>query len=466
MNDLRSLMQSRAGELSSKLERHSDLDDSTVVARVRSKRRRNAALTGAASVAGVTVVALGALLMVNQFRDNEPALPPAPSMTATPTPSPSPTSSPNPSLADPGFAGTVTSSPYLPSAQAITPEVWASAESGWVLTTYKEQWSDSVSEETGTGPHAVYLISPQGERYELTMLAPDSGFQILWWEPGSTMATVGRSDLERETGFTRRALSDIGLMDLTTGAYSPQSQPVDPASLETHSMWLDHDGTPVYRTDQKATEGFKGGAGGILVPYSPPVSAATLNSTVTALSSAAADRDCSGTGIASATEMLITCGLSVEFSFEGCSESYLGCAHFQAATYAAGADGSTRVVYESDQSELLITRPSIAAGQVIGEAWDVDCPRGLAAVSGSNARLIIGPYDTSHPEANIFGVFGASGTSAYVTVTSGCSGDVAPTVLARVDLADDRLTELVPYPGSSSGDVNVPESVQGYFVVP
>lgn len=177
MSEFRSLVQSRRDELAVSLARHQSFQQDDVVAQIRRNRRRSTLLTTAASIATMAAVGLVGLLAAHQLDDDVPAYPPPPPSpsaspsppappTPTPTPTPVPTPPPNPPASD--FTGEVTSSPHLPSAAPLTLELWESATSGWVLVPYREHWQVTDTGQFSAGPHALYLVSPQGDRYELT----------------------------------------------------------------------------------------------------------------------------------------------------------------------------------------------------------------------------------------------------------------------------------------------------------
>jgi len=126
---------------------------------------------------------------------------PSPSPTATPTTPP--TSAPEPTntldangRAIPGF---VTHNQQLPPAQAAPAGVIAQSGPGWSLQTYRPQ-VESVSTVEGivngfpATVQVLYLVSPQGQRYQLLELDPAQPIVIDSWTAGESVAYVTACD--------------------------------------------------------------------------------------------------------------------------------------------------------------------------------------------------------------------------------------------------------------------------------
>jgi len=147
---------------------------------------------------------------------------------ADPSPSPSislPSPSPAPTVtvdaggrALPGF---VTVSHELPAAQPAPEGLLGQTGPGWSLQTYRPQ-VDEVSTVTGVLPgfgatvQVVYLVSPEGQRYQLLELDPSLPVMIASWTAGETVAYVRQCEpLACDPAAPTRSL------DLLTGALAP-----------------------------------------------------------------------------------------------------------------------------------------------------------------------------------------------------------------------------------------------------
>lgn len=197
MNDLRDMFNDLEATHAS--EGPAGLDPTSrgvVTGRIRRSRRTRAVVLSGAGALIVAVVATTAWGLA-RLGEPEPVLAPSPTASpsqasATPSvPSPSVTPSPEIVLTMPAFAGTVTVDEHLPSALPITPEAWNEAGPGWVLATYREwvvtghEGDDPVN---SVGPQVAYLISPTGDRYELTQIPGDEGIEIYAWDPQASTA--------------------------------------------------------------------------------------------------------------------------------------------------------------------------------------------------------------------------------------------------------------------------------------
>lgn len=143
---------------------------------------------------------------------------PTPSITLPP-PSPAPAVTVDEDgRALPGF---VTVSEELPPAQAAQPELLPQTGPGWSLQTYRPQVED-VSTLAGLLPgspasvQVVYLVSPQGQRFQLLELDPASPLVIESWTAGETVAYVRQCEpLDCDPDAPTQAL------DLETGELAP-----------------------------------------------------------------------------------------------------------------------------------------------------------------------------------------------------------------------------------------------------
>ena len=147
---------------------------------------------------------------------------------ANPTPTPtfsytSPTPAPTNTTDAAGRAlpGYVTFSADLPQAQALPPGLLAQTGPGWSLQTYRPQ-VEPVSTVAGVFPgisatvQVVYLVNPEGKRYQLLELDPATPIVIESWSAGETVAYVTQCDpIECDP------TAPVQQLDLLTGELSP-----------------------------------------------------------------------------------------------------------------------------------------------------------------------------------------------------------------------------------------------------
>jgi hypothetical protein len=126
-----------------------------------------------------------------------------PSPTPTPSASASPSASPQPSFVE----RQVTVAPNVPASELLTEAVLESAGSGWVVAVYDATSRTDTGVES-PGPRVLYLISPDGARYEvgnldtLGMTSPD----LVAW------------DYARHKVLIVDNLMDMKVVDMVTGA--------------------------------------------------------------------------------------------------------------------------------------------------------------------------------------------------------------------------------------------------------
>ena len=122
--------------------------------------------------------------------------------------------------------GQVTVDSSLPDAKPLPAGIWAQTTPGWVLATYEPT---VVTFDPSTGApsperarQVVYLVDPDGTRYQVLELDPNSPLSISSWTAGQSVAYVekcgGNPFCNDETGPTY-------VLDLTTGALSPATVP-------------------------------------------------------------------------------------------------------------------------------------------------------------------------------------------------------------------------------------------------
>lgn len=417
------------------------------VGRARRARVVRGVAVGAAAVAVVAVVGAGTWLALGR---PDPAPPvDAPVTTSpgpSPTSSPTPTSSPSPTgeaLVDPGFSGTVTVSDHLPTAQPVTPRIWADAGPGWVLASYRETgWGADV------GPQVIYLVAPDGVRYELVQLSTDALVHVVAWQPQRTSALVWKetSDSEHTTVTT-----DWARLDLVSGVLTP-------IEVDAGVPW-----SSTILPDGRVSIG-----DGKAVDVDGTVTSAAVEAPA-ALATASAqypDDTCEVVTRYDASSVILTCEkpLGADATVTWTQDPVL---------LRAWDDGSGRVevLAEADGAHHDMPGAPWGGAQVVdgsvlvtGGDWSVyGCPTGRYRVDGGRFTMLPGVAASSYPDPNIFTPAGASGASVYTVVTAGCSGDMSPETLVRDDLATGEHVELVGYPPDGQGLLT---SLNGYYVVP
>jgi hypothetical protein len=147
---------------------------------------------GVAAVLALGVVGTASALLYGRWSDADPAIP-APSDTAMPTAAPEETEAPD-----------VTTGIGLPTASRLTPEVLESSDTGWVLAIFDSTFR-STTGAPGEGERVMYLVSPQGERYEVANLTQYGAPALAAW------------DTERHVAFVVDNRSVALTLDLASG---------------------------------------------------------------------------------------------------------------------------------------------------------------------------------------------------------------------------------------------------------
>ncbi len=158
---------------------------------------------------------------------------PSSSVNATANPTATGASSPGATTAPLGLAapGQVTVDPSLPDALPLPAGIWSRTAPGWVLATYAPHvawWSnDTQSLDVTVTKHVVYLVSPEGQRYQVLELDPYRVIQIESWRAGETTAIIREGSVTDGT-----APLTIALLDLTSGDIAPYATPFSDGLVE------------------------------------------------------------------------------------------------------------------------------------------------------------------------------------------------------------------------------------------
>lgn len=142
----------------------------------------------------------------------------------SPTAPPGSTTATAPTTASFALPGEVTIDPGLPQALPLPDDIWDKTGPGWVLATYSPSvvwWNnDTQTLETALTHQVVYLVSPQGDRYQVLELDPHRMIDIESWTASENQAII------RETRLAAtEAPAVIEILDLTTGAVEPYATP-------------------------------------------------------------------------------------------------------------------------------------------------------------------------------------------------------------------------------------------------
>lgn len=188
--------------------------------------RKNGAIRG--WLIGAAIVVIGGAASVGIVAL---ARTPAPSPSASPGASSSPSATvavgPSPVVsvdadgrALPGF---VTIDDSLPQADPLLPEIWETITPGWTLAIVAPRAGGQAPEH-----QVLYLVSPEGQRYQVLELDPAQPVGLLAWTAGESRAivTVGNDSWVSADYFSRYEWPTHSL-DLETGTLSEISNGAD-----------------------------------------------------------------------------------------------------------------------------------------------------------------------------------------------------------------------------------------------
>lgn len=396
--------------------------------KVRRAHARRAALR--TSLVAFAVVALGAGVVYGVSANGGPiAEQPTPS--ASPSSSASPSPSPSDTTAWPGFAGEVSVDPHLPTASAITPEVWASAGPGWAVISYRETWVDGADMR---GPQVIYLVSPQGDRYELANISGDT-VAVLAWQAGSTTAPVSVQP-EGDPPYA-------GMLNLVTGdvtrldGYAPYIWSV---------AFLDADGSPIYTGNDATSAYVRIAPDGTQSAYTIPASMGAAE-------------------LAKAKTGLVDCGVAAPFD------------DVSSLVQCHTGEGLPQVLHvwpDEDRTEIVISPnagwlagPSRAGDRITGSLGTepvADCAAWFAAFDNGSGGPVPGSGDDVAPRYGIFSVLGAADNRVIWGESPGCTAQDAPLTVISSALDADEYAVLMPAPEDRPDNEQPSTSVTGVAV--
>lgn len=221
----------------------------------------------AATAVAIGAGAWGAVALLGG--DNEPAASPGSSASSSPasaSPSPDSTSQGEHWGDITGLAapGEVTVDPFLPDALPLPDGLLADTERGWVLATYSPIYLPA--EYTEWNPVAdvqvVYLVSPEGERYQVLELDHRRPMELLAWNAGDDHVIVRDERSYQKSSDAVDPEEGWFSLDLSTGTVEPISleipEDVWPAGVTAAGLrlwvtfeWQEEEGstTTLYVTD-------------------------------------------------------------------------------------------------------------------------------------------------------------------------------------------------------------------------
>jgi len=398
----------------------------------RAHSRRAALRTGLVAVAAV-VVGGGLFYGIAHFGGTTAAGPAHPGVTPSETPSASPSPS-DTAIAMPAFAGTVTVDPHLPTAQAITPEVWASAGPGWTLISYQERWDFDLNI---SGPEVIYMASPQGDLYELTAVEGDT-VEVLAWDAGSTTAAVSVQP-DGDPPFA-------GMLDLVSGEVTP----IDGYAPYIWSLaFLDADGAPVW-TGNDATSAYVSIApDGTQSQYTIP----SQDGAVELANAQPGAHDCFVAAPFDDTSVLVTCYL-------------LPNQYGPAVMRVWPATGKVQDVFSMNVDGMDGYAPNRVGDFVVADRGDPsgDCASVFASERDGVISPVPGVGQGVMAFANQFSTMAAVGNELIWTMSSMCSSDPKPSAVVSSDPAAGTFAVLMPLPGDRPKGEEPYQSVTGVAV--
>ncbi|NYI40068.1 hypothetical protein [Demequina lutea] len=197
----------------------------SIIGKARRRRRVTGALTVAAAVVGVLAVGGGSFAVMSTLRGGDVG--PAthaevpswgPSSVAATTSPPTTASEPAPlAIADyPPLAPSRGAG--FPAAHEMQAWVWAYVGQGWSLQSFSASAGVYSSTSPTTSGAVIYLVGPDGEKFDLQELAPEysQGLRVVSWQAGARTAHIVWTG-DHEAGVP----SGGAEIDLTTGEILP-----------------------------------------------------------------------------------------------------------------------------------------------------------------------------------------------------------------------------------------------------
>jgi hypothetical protein len=345
-----------------------------------------------------------------------------------------------------------------------------------VLATYQEQmylYDDATQEgHDEYGPQVAYLISPDGDRYQLNRLQDDVQYYIVAWDPQASVALA----LSEDADMMRRWVT----LDLVTGEARDATDTDVAASHWTENDFLAMWGHASFMTpDDVATT----------LPRLPAGPAGTApavdidSARATAQSLVADGETCEDIVTLESGDVAVACGSEYAYA----DWDLPGPFFVHSVVFVSDLGRGDGVVvdvsrtYPVQDNEYVDSRTeAVSAITPFANGVRVDlsevgfdpCPVGVSYATPSGMTLLAGveALKSQYPDGlNVFEDAGTSGSSIYTGVTGGCSSDAAPTALVRDDIKTGEYTVLVPmptqWPHYSTGAQTI-ASLRSAYVVP
>jgi hypothetical protein len=413
---------------------------SGLTSRVRRRRARRHTMRVIAVLPVVAGVAVGGWLLLGNQKDAPPVVTPTPVETPTPTPTATP-EEPEIVLGDP------IDEPGLPRYYAMPEGLLDQVGAGWVTTVHRpDQYvgdgdNGSLFEATA---NKVFLVSPDGTNYLVTDLPLDQDVDPVSWTAGDTRVRVATRTLEaglsvlwnRYYGRT----ADAAWLDLRTGEVT-----VDPAGFAAGELPVEDALEWAY-----APDGVRAVTG---VSFDTTFMLFDEQGVGTDLAYGVEGKVCSVIGWLDASSLLALCvddSYDVDSSPRGFNPTL-----FQVAiTGGAATPTELGTVGEGDPLPYDFEGVWVRDGAVAFPSVDGGpggCWTGVDMWVEGAFQSVQRPGVRDEVSENVFDVEAFGGT-VYVTSTSGCAGEGAPTVLTAHDLRAGTSTVLAPAPDGSWSD--------------
>ena len=405
---------------------------------VRRHRASRRTLQAIVSVSVVAVALTGAWYGLDH-RDGPP-----PAVTPTPTVSPSPSHTPS-TTPDEIVLGDPINEPGLPTYYAMPDGLLEQVGSGWVVTVHRPDRYVG-DDETGSLHEAVanmvFLVSPEGTRFEVADLHLDQYVSPLSWDAGETRVRVRTGTIRPGSWYGDHISDAAAWLDLETGEIT-----LDPAGYTDGELTRDaYPGGPgvgdwdwlprTYSPDDARSV--------VWQPYGGAFVLIDAAGRTTDVAYGVAGKACSIVGWMDSTALLTLC-LDDGIAWGDPERDY------HPAFYRLDLVGAAVVTTELGALSASEPLPNWAGG-----AWVRDGVVAFPSVEGSAYGCWTGvdmwvngafqavqrPGDAGE---NLFDVEAVSGV-LYVTAQPGCSGDSAPMSLTAHDTRTGVTVVLAPAP--------------------
>jgi hypothetical protein len=472
------------------------LDDDTSAVlrgRIAARRARRRVIRSVVAVPAAAALVIGGVA-VWQHLGPDPKTPVATNPVPGPTTEPGPdaTTAPEDLVPLPAQTG-------LPARYEAPPGILASAEPGWVLSTYTP---DASYDEHLVVPTETFVLltDPAGTTYQLLTLDPTEGVpggtdwvssQVVDWQAGDTTALVARKGVTWLSGYPGYSSPTYARLDLTTGALAALDPVTTGLWFVGHGVDADGGDVTVWLKDgfESEAEGdrpavvVQGAAGTVSTSFLDSAYSASLapdgrsvlaGNTVLAIEGGStgardlgtvdAGAGCEALTWWTADSLLLRCA---DPDPQGTAETWLARNPRLAVAKLGSLDAPTTLrnlaagdalLYRSgggwvaDERVVVGGEPLTASTSVYGEG----CSLGAYWVAGPDAAVTPFPAADQREGIGIVHVARAGSTVAVSTTYGGCGDSVGTSVVTGVDLATGAATVLLPEPEGSEANPWMP----------